>query len=157
MSENWQQILNNYFGKIKVNRVFGPSATEADFVKLKVETNYNWPAEFLELYRLHNGIGIPDADIEGGIDWMYLPIQLIPDFSKHVQQWYADTHEYLADQFFPFINYGNGDAIGYKRSCINQDSLLYIFSHEDYKHDISQPIEEFIYPVSSNLKERFDV
>jgi hypothetical protein len=157
MSENWQNLIKNYCEYFKGRVSLGPAATESDFDKLKKETNYNWPTEFLELYGLHNGIGSPDADIEGGIDWFYLPTQLIPDFSKHVQRWYVDTHKQLCDQFLPFINYGNGDAIGYNRLCVNDINLLYIFSHEDCKNDASQPIEEFIYPISRNLKERFEM
>lgn len=136
------------------NYVLCEGLSDSDLVELRAETNFNWPFEFVELYRFHNGIGIIDHS-QNRVDWLLIPSSQITSFSATMRGWFSKTHSSIAANFFPFINFEYSDAIGYLMIDGKLADSLYQFNHEEYCHRSDQSWGEFLTPLNLKLQEWF--
>ncbi|MCA9194836.1 MAG: SMI1/KNR4 family protein [Planctomycetales bacterium] len=107
------------------------------------------PDEFFELYSFCNGCGL---DAEESRYWFMVPIEEIGALVKSTERWYAKTHRSLKGRFYPFIDWSNGDTMGYYFSKSGELMPgLYCFEHEEYQHDSDQNVDEFIVRWNSSI------
>lgn len=107
------------------------------------------PDEIFELYSASDGCSL-DADDEKY--WFFVPIKQIADLTKATEQWYLKSHPQLEGRFHPFIDWNNGDSMGYFTS--ESGELLpglYCFEHEELQYDSEQDEDEFIVRWNSDI------
>jgi len=149
---NWKQTIDLSF-KNHERFFLGEGISDSALDVLRAETNFDWPPEFVELYRCHDGIGIIDK-AQNRVDWLLVPSSQITPYCAAMRDWFSKTHSAIAANFFPFYNLDYSDAMGYLRSDGKPDSL-YHFNHEEYAHSMDQSWEEFLTPVNMKLQEWF--
>lgn len=149
---NWKQIIELSF-KNHERFLLGEGISDSALDVLRAETNFDWPPEFVELYRCHDGVGIMDK-AQNRVDWLLVPSSQITSYCAAMRDWFAKTHSAIAANFFPFYNLDYSDAMGYLRIDGKPDSL-YHFNHEEYTHSVDQSWEEFLTPVNLKLQEWF--
>ena len=111
---------------------------------LATRLEIEFPDEFVELYSVCNGSGIRSPGASDAC-WFFRPAEEIIDFTEQLRGWFSKTHGKFASRFVPFIDFMNGDGIGYgldaDRSVI--DGLI-CFEHERYRFDADQDVNEFL-------------
>ncbi len=134
-----------------VELIIGPPANPEAITELEREVGRRLPPEFHELYQALDGFGVVTAD---GELWLFTPLAKIARSAAAAGTWFADSHPSLAKRYFPFIDWGNGDSSGYLFS--EEGDLLpgiWIFEHEMYGFDASQPASAFLVKFAKNLQE----
>ena len=121
-----------------------PPADEAAIAKLEETLGIEFPYEFRELYQVYDGFG-HTREGRDGVIWEFYPLAWIPAFVVFVRSFFEETHPDIACRFFPFHDWGNGDASGYFVSESGYVlSGFYIYDHERYRGDPAQDMDEFI-------------
>ena len=155
---DWSIIIADQHSKAhpndRCNLVAGPAATNQQLDELSESQGIALPQDFCELYLTHNGFGVADDDEPDKIWWFFRPTDQIADFANGMRSWFAKTHQKYADRFFPFIDFSNGDGIGYivDESGLIMDGLS-CFEHENYKFDEEQDVNEFITHAPVTIEE----
>jgi|GEM_PF-1345461 len=137
----------------------GPSTSPSELHGFKERTQFEWPAEFLELYTKHDGVGVK-APPDDEVTWSFVPTNEIAKFGDSIRDWFSATHPEIAKAFFPFLDWGSGDAVGYIRL---EDVLkhpvkgigpgtLFEFEHECYEFDSSQHWTDFLQPAYESIE-----
>jgi hypothetical protein len=75
---DWKQTIELSF-KNRQRFVLRDSISEFELDELRAETGFDWPAEFVELYQCHNGIGLIDQ-AQNRVDWIFVPSSEMPSF-----------------------------------------------------------------------------
>lgn len=147
--------------------VTGAPATDADLAQLETQLGIELPAEFKELYRTYNGVGIcreandgqaPGRPIEESkkVLWLLVPVAEIPGLMTVARSWFQETHAEVALQFMPFIDWNCGDYTGYLLPLESDvPAELYTFEHENYEFDEAQEAEEFLLLSYESIRDYF--
>jgi len=146
---NWSKIIAAHHAKAHANDGYAlvtrPAASDEQLEQLAGSLGITLPGEFRDLYSTCNGFGVAgDAELDEPW-WFFRPTDQIESFAGDVRDWFAETHQKFADRFFPFIDFANGDGIGY---VVDESGAiidgLFCFEHENYKFDAEQDVNEFI-------------
>ena len=146
-----KEVLEKYI-QISIDGVpaVGMGAAIDDFRELEEKLGLTFPIDVLDLYLIHNGIGLISKS--GKTYWHFHPLGGMIDFINGIRKFFLDTHPDLARRFLPIFDWNSGDAVGY---LMGEDgrwkSGMYEFEHENYEFTIDQPESEFISKCSSNL------
>ncbi len=100
--------------------------------------------EFESFYRSVDGYG-SKWNVDDEDSWLFVPVDQLPTAVKHGRDWFLKTHPDIAERFFAFINWGNGDYSGYlldeTGGC---DGRIYTFEHEMFEFDEKQDWRDFL-------------
>ena len=155
---NWSKLIADNHAKAHAddgfNLITRLAATNIQLDELSESLGITWPTDFRELYSTFDGFGVATNDEPDKIWWFFRPANEIPKFADDVRNWFLKTHEKCAARFFPFIDFSNGDGIGYivDDTGVIMDGL-FCFEHEQYKFDEEQDVNEFIIHVAVNIEE----
>ena len=146
---NWLKIIAGHHAKAHANDgytlVTRPAASAEQLDRLAVSLGIALPSEFRELYSACNGFGVASDNELDKTWWLFRPTDQIESFAGDVRSWFAETHQSFANRFFPFIDFSNGDGIGY---IVDESGAiidgLFCFEHENYEFDAEQDVNEFI-------------
>ncbi len=149
----WDKLLTERHRRYYDEQIHGVLHMNKGMAKSAIEpfrslTGYAWCDEFFSLYARHDGIGIQGAD--NVTTWSFVPTTELIAFKQSVCGWFQDTHAVAAAKFFPFFDWGNGDAIGYI-DLEGVETLLFIFDHESYEFDPDQEVTEFLKPSYESI------
>ncbi len=155
---SWTKIIKDHHSWAHPNDgyklVLRNGASEAELNDLAQAIGFQFPSEFRELYRCHNGVGVSHTHDPDKIYWSFVPLSEIPELISNARDWFQKTHPDLAARFFPFIDWSSGDYTGYllapDRSLL---AGLYDFEHEEYQFDESQQSDEFMMMFYSSIAE----
>lgn len=155
MSDWHQDIINHhkldYADTPESIRLGKPATAEAIRAFEKSSAGHTLPEEFHSLYQQFDGYGNESGD---GIDWFFVPLELLPEHVAGVRGWLQETHPDLASRFVPFVDWGSGDASGYLFTESGAlEPGIYMFEHESYESDAGQDWNEFLFPVDEDLRD----
>ena len=120
----------------------GASAEELDQFERRL--GLRLPDEFKSLYGEFNGVGICSRDFQR-VFWLFRALGEQEDFMAIQRSAFVATHPKYAPRFFPFVDWANGDSMGYLVDSVGALlSGLYCFDHEEYEYSGSQDIGEFL-------------
>jgi hypothetical protein len=152
---NWDRIIKRHHQRAHSDDglafAANPGAAESDLAALEARLGIQFPAEFRSLYSTFNGFGVRSVDSPGDVYWFTRPLEELPEFVEAIRHSFRETHPELAARFYPFIDWANGDGLGY---LAGDDGRilpgLYSFQHESYDCDADQDTDEFLMhaPVS---------
>lgn len=139
---------NNIDGPLIVRPPVSDEIIEKAELKLAVKL----PGEVVDLYKIHNGIGVKSNS--GKIYWSFHPLEDLFQFTTSIRDYFSDTHPKEAARFLPIYDWNSGDAVGYLAGPDGKwlDGL-YEFSLEDYENDRNQPLSEFLSRSHASLNE----
>ena len=155
---DWLKVVADHLSKCHLGQdsslVLREGATSVELERLSASLGIALPTEFRALYSACNGFGVASRDQPGGVCWLFHPTCQIPTFVDDIRSWFRETHGQFADRFFPFIDFGNGDGIGY---CLDESGELIeglcCFKHEEYRFTDEQDVNEFISCVPVSIEE----
>lgn len=134
--------------------VKGASASQTGLANLEETLGFELPMEFRSFYSTIDGFGTGDPGDPDDVLWFFRPCAEIGQFCTDVRLWFQQTHGGYAERFFPFIDWVNGDGIGYLLDESGAPiECLFEFSHEQYRFDLNQDVSEFLRRVSSGIEE----
>lgn len=155
---NWPTLLERYHAAAQADSgyepIFGDAASQARIDDAQDRIGIPLPAELRDLYRSVDGYGL-QMDAESILSpWFIVPTSGLPDFVATHRSTFSDTHKSLSERFLPFIDWANGDAMGYvyDREGILIDGL-HMFSHELYGYDEDQEPGDFFRSFEGSLAE----
>ncbi|MEM9412978.1 MAG: SMI1/KNR4 family protein [Planctomycetota bacterium] len=154
---DWRTIINTHHDKVHVQPgdklLIRNAATNADLDELQDELGFQLPDEFRSLYLQCDGFGLTYEDNDQKW-WFCHPIEQIPEFVNQTRKWFEETHPEPAARFFPFIDWANGDGMGYVLDGDGQViDGLYCFEHENYEFEEDQELEEFVVKWNNTILE----
>ena len=153
----WKTIVSAFFRKADPENSFKHLANAAATVDAidaaEKAIGIRLPDELRSFYLQFNGIGLGS---EGETDdpRFIRPIEELPSFVTEARSWFAETHGDLASRFFAFIDWENGDVMGYLAQT-NGPFYPYLvtFLHEQYAFEAAQDADEFMEPGPDSLAE----
>lgn len=153
---DWNQVVDRFFEMSDPENAYdhhSPSGASIDEVEaLQSRMGISFPAEFHDLYRNFNGVGLIDRDEQGDMPLFLRPIYEIPSYIEQCRSTFAETHPGEARRYFPFIDWFNGDSSGY---WLNRDGelepFICTFFHERYAYVPEQDVAEFIQPQAHGI------
>jgi hypothetical protein len=155
---NWDRVVRSHHARAHQHDGFefasNPGATPAELASFEAGLDAKLPAEFHGLYSAFNGFGVRSADDPSAVHWFARPLGELPQFMTQIRAWFGDTHAELAARFFPFIDWANGDGLGYLADSKGQALPgLHMFEHEAYRCDPHQDAEEFFSHAPISIEE----
>ncbi len=155
---DWEKIIARQHAAAHSNDeyelVTGDRAAASEIARRGDQLGLIFPEEFVSLYETYNGVGIGSGD---DVWWVLHPLDQLSQFGKSVCSFFDETHPEEADLFYPFLDFGNGDAIGYlSDESGNVMPGLYVFSHESVRFDEDQESEEFLSLIPVSIEDFFD-
>ena len=134
--------------------VTNPGVAEEDLGLMERRLGFQFPAELRGFYSTFNGFGVQSSDSPGSVYWFIRPLEELPEFAETIRHWFQETHPDIAARYFPFVDWANGDGIGYLVDSEGQVLPgLYGFEHESYSFDEEQGAEEFLIEVPISIEE----
>ncbi|SMP78246.1 SMI1 / KNR4 family (SUKH-1) [Neorhodopirellula lusitana] len=155
---DWKTLVDQHHSMAhpdgEYNLVTGPPASDETLANLETALGFKLPPEFRSFYSSLDGFGIASADDPSDVSWFFRPCGQIDQFSNDVREWFKETHERCAKRFFPFIDWLNGDGIGYMLDE-SGDPIdgVFEFNHELYKFDSAQDVNEFLRHVPAGIQD----
>ena len=111
---------------------------------LEQKLGVKFPSEFRDFYSACNGFGIKSDD-EDQVSWLFVPSEEIESFATEIRRWFEETHPKFSNRFWPFIDFMNGDGIGYVLDDAGGvHDGLFCFEHESYRFNPEQDVNEFL-------------
>ncbi len=144
---NWKKLVESHHetSSEDYQLVTRQGATAADIETTARKLGIDFPREFRSLYSVFNGVGLCSPDRPEEIEWTFQPLENLPGFAEVARAWFAKTHPEVAKRFFPFIDWGDGDSMGYLTN--NKGKVMKgirWFQHESYEWDEDQDPDEFL-------------
>lgn len=134
-----------------------PGVAEKDLRSMEKRLGFQFPTELREFYSDLNGFGVRSAVSPDEVYWFIRPLEELPDFAETIRHWFQETHPDIASRFFPFVDWANGDGIGYLVDSTGEVLPgLVSFEHESYDFDEDQEVEEFLTTVPISIEEFLD-
>lgn len=132
---------------------------KSEIQAFKRKTGFEWTEEFFDFYTRHDGVGMMQPGNEK-VNWSFVPTSEVCIFVDSIRKWFTSTHPEIARAFFPFFDWGSGDAVGYFRlsDILREDvdeivpGTLFEFEHECYEFDPSQPWTDFLQPAYGSIR-----
>lgn len=156
-SPDWKQLTLDYFSRLESSQrflpVFLPPMTNEDQMDFLKTTGWKWTEEFISYYENHSGVGRKFLS-QTWVTWLFVPHVEIPDFVRGYQEdWIGKTHPELAPHYYPFIDVGLGDCVGYLDLPGHSTDQLWFFQHEEFLFEPGQPWEEFLTPMAISIED----
>ena len=158
---NWNQIVARHHSAAHrddgYELVTRPGATGALIQETGAALGVAFPDEFIALYRVFDGIGIRNDDHGEEVLWFFQPLAQLQEFVATTRGWFRETHPELAARFFPFLDWANGDGMGYLTD--ESGSVLpglFTFEHECYEFDEEQEPDEFLVSIPVTIEQFLD-
>ena len=153
----WKSLVDTFFLKSDPNGDFRhiakPPATADLIAATEAKIGVSIPDDLRSFYLCYNGIGLAGGD-EPDTPRLILPVEDLPDFIAQGRSRFSDMHPDLASRFLPFLDWENGDVMGY---LFQKDGALYpflvTFMHEQYSFNSSQDAEDFLEQGPESLAE----
>ncbi len=154
---NWNSIVAAFFGKADPENLFrhcvGDGASLDAIQAAESEIGIRLPDELREFYLNCNGLGLSAGD-EPDVPRFIRPIEQLPAFVRETRADFAGTHSDLASRFLAFVDWENGDAMGYLQQPDRTFfPFLVTFLHEQYRYDAAQDPNDFLTPGPASLIE----
>lgn len=157
---NWDSIIKSHHKRAHRRDGFefacNPGAAAAELRSLEQRLGLELPAEFHELYATFDGFGVKSPEGLGNVYWFARPLNELPQFMEDIRGWFRKTHANVAERFFPFIDWANGDGLGYMADA--QSRVLpgvYCFQHDSYEFRADQDADEFLRHAPVSLEKFF--
>ena len=155
----WKSLIDSFFRNSDPDGDFrhiaNPPASAEAIAAAEAMLRTSIPEELRSFYLCYNGIGMVAGD-EPDSPRLIRPIEELPKFVIQGQSRFAETHPDFASRFFPFIDWENGDVMGY---MFQNDGSLYpflvTFMHEQYSFRASQDANEFLAQGPESLEDLF--
>ena len=153
---DWKHIVARYHAAAHSDDehalVTGDGALASEIEKTGDELGIKFPNEFASLYGTYDGIGVGSDDDD--IWWLFRPLDQLSQFANTIRESFSETHPETAERFFPFLDWANGDGMGY---LMNESGEvlpgLYTFEHESFEFDEDQETEEFLSSIPVTIEE----
>lgn len=134
--------------------IFGDSASPEAVDRIQSMIGLAFPAELIELYRSVDGYGL-EMDLDSRLSpWFIVPTSELFAFVSSQRNAFAETHKSLSDRFLPFIDWANGDSMGY---IYDRDGNLidglHMFMHELYQYEADQEPDDFFRSFEGSIAE----
>jgi hypothetical protein len=155
---NWLRLLERHHASAHADSdyepIFGDAASQGRIDDIQAIIGVPFPTELRDLYLSVDGYGLK-MDPESMLSpWFVVPTLELPDFVARHRSTIADTHKSLSERFLPFIDWANGDAMGY---IYDRDGALveglHVFSHELYCDVEDQDLDDFFRSFEGSLAE----
>lgn len=155
---NWDSIVRSHHQRAHrddgYELVANPGVTDEELRLMENRLGFQFPVEMREFYSTFNGFGVQSANSPGEVYWFFRPLEELPEFTENIRQWFQETHADIASRYFPFVDWANGDGIGYLVNSTGEVLPgLVSFEHESYDFDEDQDAEEFLTTVPISLEE----
>ncbi|MEX1041843.1 MAG: SMI1/KNR4 family protein [Pirellulaceae bacterium] len=158
---NWLDLLTRHHAVAQADSdyepLFGDPASPDRLEEVEAEIGLALPAELKDLYLSVDGYGVR-MDEESTLSlWFIVPSSALPSFVANQREGFAGTHKSLSERFLPFIDWANGDSMGY---LFDRDGKLldglYKFMHGQYGYEADQDPDEFFDWFESSIAEFMD-
>lgn len=158
---NWLDLLTRHHTVAQADSdyepLFGDPALPEQLGEVEAKIGLALPAELRDLYRSVDGYGVK-MDAESTLSpWFIVPSSALPNFVSNQRQGFADTHKSLSERFLPFIDWANGDSMGY---LYDRDGKLldglYMFMHGQYGYEADQDPDDFFSWFDSSIAQFMD-
>ena len=160
---DWSAVLRRHHAQTQAESGFGiilgPPTDASKLDRITREVKLPLPVEMSELYQQVDGYGLQLDDDSSLSPWFVVPTELLTGFVESSRDVFCRTHQSLADRFLPFIDWANGDSMGYIYD--REGSLvdgLHMFDHERYGYDDpDQSPSDFFRTFDGSLADFLDV
>jgi len=156
---DWLRIVKSHHAKMHpsdgYNLVTRPPASDRELDDVSTTLGVEFPREFKSLFKTCNGFGVVHEEDEPDKIWWFLrPTDQLRSFVDGIRNAFPEVHEKHAKRFFPFIDFSNGDALGY---LVDEAGIiidgLFCFEHEFCRFDEEQDINEFLSHTPLSIEE----
>jgi len=155
---DWLDIISNRYAEAVANDgdelVVSPGATQEQIDQCCEALGFDPPADFRELYATCNGFGVRERGQPDAPCWFFYPLQEIAGFCEEIRAGFEETHPEEASRFFPFIDFEDGDGVGY---CVDAEGKLldglFLFESEAYEGEEDQEPNDFLVRVPMSVRE----
>ena len=155
---DWPRILSDYHFTAHADQgnhlVTRPGLSIEDIAQMGERLGLTFPDEFHSLYAVYNGFGIAPDEAPDEICWLFLPLSQLPCFTEITRKGFSSSHPGIASRYFPFIDFANGDSMGYLTDVggVNMPGLA-SFEHDLYQYDEDQDPDEFLSLLPVTIEE----
>ena len=154
---NWKSLVESFLKRAdpsgEFRSVVRPGASPEAIAAAECQLGMSMPEELRSFYLNCNGMGLA-CDDEPDSPRLIPPIETLPAVVEQCRSWFAETHPGLASRFLPFLDWENGDYVGYlHRTDGTFEPFLSTFNHERYRASAAQDAREFLERGPSNLAE----
>ena len=154
---NWNSLVNSFLRSANPSGEFRPivrlGASPEAIAGTERKLGIPIPEELRSFYLRCNGMGLA-CDDEPDEPRLIPPVEELPSTAAACRGWFAETHSDLASRFLPFLDWENGDFMGYLlQSDGTYHPFLATFCHELYKCTSTQDANEFLERGPSSLAE----
>lgn len=145
---DWLELLTRHHSAAQADSgyepIFGDPASPESLDRLQSKIGLPLPNELRELYRSADGYGLRVNKEDNLSPWFVVPTSELFDFVSAQRNAFSGTHKSLSERYLPFIDWANGDSMGY---VYGRDGRfvdgLHMFMHELYQYDAEQEPEDF--------------
>ena len=157
--EDWPAVVAKWFDDndpdASLTRV-APSGNSPERISsLERTLGVTLPEQMRKLYLAVDGFDL--CDKPGEPPTFVKSVDAIPDYAKQERSCLSDTHREFAENYLPFIDFGNGDSAGYVwvSKGEEQTPVFVMVEHEEFRYDPDQSIDDFVRVMPENLAEMF--
>lgn len=155
---DWLHVLTRHHAVAQADSgyepIFGDPATQERLDEIQTQIGLPLPAELKDLYRSVDGYGLQLNRDRMLSLWFIVPTSSLPGFVSAQRCAIASTHKNLSERYLPFIDWANGDSMGYLYDVNgSQMNGLHLFMHELYDHESDQAADEFFRSFEGSIEE----
>jgi hypothetical protein len=155
---DWLNIISNRYAEAVANDgdelLLSPGATREQIDQRCGALGFVPPSDFRELYATCNGFGVRELKQPDTPCWFFYPLEQMSEFCERIRAGFAETHPEEAARFFPFIDFEDGDGVGY---CVDEEGQLleglFLFEHEAYEGEEDQEPSDFLVRVPMTVQQ----
>lgn len=155
MKTNWTKLIQDAHAWAHASQpyelVLGPSASTHDLDITENKLGIQFPKEFRDLYKVHNGFGYSDQN--GNEFGAFLPLKNLPEFIEKVRYFIEDLFPDEAQRFFLFFDWQDGGGAGY---LLNRKGKLRRGLYDFHPEHVSESYREmggFLFePSDKNIR-----
>lgn len=145
---DWLDLLTRHHAAAQADSgyepIFGDSAPLERLDDVRAKIGLPLPSELKEFYQSVDGYGLRMERNSMLSPWFIVPTSELPDFVSAQPSAIASSHKSLSERFLPFIDWANGDSMGY---IYDRDGKLidglHMFTHELYHYESDQEPDDF--------------
>ena len=145
---DWLELLTRHHSAAQADSgyepIFGDPASLECLDRLHSKMGLPLPDELKELYQSVDGYGLRVDEKDNLSPWFIVPTSELFDFVSAQRSAFSSTHKSLSERYLPFIDWGNGDSMGY---VFGRDGGLvdglHMFMHELYQYAADQEPDDF--------------
>ncbi|MDM4019577.1 SMI1/KNR4 family protein [Roseiconus lacunae] len=153
---DWLELLTRHHAAAQADSgyepLFGDAAPPERLDDAQSKIGLPLPAELRNLYGSVDGYGLKmEADCMLS-PWFIVPTSELVNFVSSCRNAIVETHPNLSGRFLPFIDWANGDFMGYVYDRNgNLIEGLHLFLHEKFQHCADQEPDEFFHSFDGSI------